>query len=286
MTSPVCATCRQTNHLFARPLCPSQHLIRRIANVFFHIFTFAAPLAVYHVIACCIRIKASIHHANQAKLAIQLVRSHLDEKNDCSARREAFEYACSLMEGQNLSSKKWYGEPILTSEGAEYTYERYASLKAPLSPVIAFLAGYLRGHQKELIPDHRMKLAYVISCLMLEELPEFIKAYPTCTRYGTQEERTCAAALTRQDSYQYKVFFDCPIIYYGLRNDEEVDESIFYKEKTPASNWRALYNDYCDRIYQIVSKEDLERGDQRHVAWTGKDVNGNSFNRCPGSTPS
>lgn len=45
--------CQHTSsHLFNHPLCDDQSLIKRIANVVFHILTFGIPLAVYKIYTC------------------------------------------------------------------------------------------------------------------------------------------------------------------------------------------------------------------------------------------
>lgn len=276
--------CSHINHLFSHPLCSSQHLIRRVANVFFHIFTFGVPLAAYHVVKCCISIVNSIHSSYQTHHAIQSVRRQLDIKSDSPERQEAFSYAYSLMEGKSLSSARWYGEKLSKNENQQYTYARYAHLNAPINSAIAFLASHLMDNAGELNPDERMKISYVIGCLMLEELPRFIQKYPTYQdRQDQDQERTFVAALTRQDSYQYKLFFACPTAYYQLRISGS--EQNFYEAGTLESSWRVLYNDYCDRVVKIVLIEDLKKSDQRHAAFIGQDLSGESFNKEPGGIP-
>lgn len=45
--------CSCSNHLFAKPVCENQSLLRKIMNVVFHILTFGIPLLFYRIIACC-----------------------------------------------------------------------------------------------------------------------------------------------------------------------------------------------------------------------------------------
>lgn len=44
--------CTHTSHLFSHPLCKSQSLLKRIANVAFHVLTLGIPLAIYHIWSC------------------------------------------------------------------------------------------------------------------------------------------------------------------------------------------------------------------------------------------
>jgi len=47
------SSCNHVNHLFNNPLCKKLHIINRVANIAFHIFTLCIPLAIYHITSYC-----------------------------------------------------------------------------------------------------------------------------------------------------------------------------------------------------------------------------------------
>lgn len=52
-TINVNSSCNYANHLFNDPLCKKLHIINRVANIAFHIFTLCIPLAIYHITSYC-----------------------------------------------------------------------------------------------------------------------------------------------------------------------------------------------------------------------------------------
>lgn len=133
------------------------------------------------------------------------------------------------------------------------------------------------------VHDDLIKISYALGCLTLDDLPDFVEDLK-----NKNTTRTFAEALTLQDSYQYRTFFRLPQLYHTIRGEiswidsinnlgyksneiskEHADE--FYKENTQQNSWRVLYNDYCDRITNYVSRNDLKKADTRHDNWTQKD---------------
>jgi hypothetical protein len=161
--------------------------------------------------------------------------------------------------------------------------------------------------QQEVIQaaDDLIKIGYAISCLTLEDLPEFIHSLE---QKGTK--RTYAEALATQDSYQYRTYYSCTKAYHWIRGgvtwdkvpwgeDEEdivqpretpkAHADLFYKKGTIQNGWRLLYNDHCDRIRSYVKEADLQRADNRHFKWTQKDedtmFSGRTFRNVPDTLP-
>jgi hypothetical protein len=148
--------------------------------------------------------------------------------------------------------------------------------------------------------DNLMKTAYAISRLTLEDLPEFTQALE---KKG--EKRSFAEALTKQDSYQYRTYYYCTNVYHWIRSgivcrkrEGEDEEGLFPPKETPKKHvadfyqegtiqfgWRALYNDYCDRVRQYVKEKDLQKADNRHFTWTQKDKGENTFSAIPDTQP-
>jgi hypothetical protein len=148
--------------------------------------------------------------------------------------------------------------------------------------------------------DDLMKIAYAISCLTLEDLPEFTQALE---KKG--EKRSFVEALTIQDSYQYRTYYDCTKAYHwirggiawsksewsdkkGLFQPKEAPKTHaenFYTKGTIQSDWRALYNDYCDRVRLYVKEADLKKADNRHFTWTKKDEGATTFRHTPDTLP-
>lgn len=148
--------------------------------------------------------------------------------------------------------------------------------------------------------DDLMKIGYAISCLTLEDLPKFIEFLDS-----KGVKRTYAEALTIQDSYQYRTYYNCTQTYHWIRggiawrksegNDEEglfhprevpkAHADRFYQEGTVQSGWRVLYNDYCDRVRLYVKEDELRGADNRHITWTKKDEGEKTFRQIPDTLP-
>lgn len=152
--------------------------------------------------------------------------------------------------------------------------------------------------QQEVIDaaDAYMKVAYAISSLTLDDLPAFTaKVFP-----GT----TFAEALTRQDSYQYRTFYDCTNAYHNIRGGLKWGETEnflvktgiakaipenysqpFYENGTIQHSWNVLYNEFCTRVRKYVPEEDLRIADQRHVHWTPLDTAADTFHQYRDTQP-
>jgi len=127
--------------------------------------------------------------------------------------------------------------------------------------------------------DLLIKIAYAISALTLDDLEPF--------KAELQAEWTNTQMLTDQGFYQYKTFYVLPTVYHNAKNTPVVREisGSFYESGTRPGQWRALYNDYCDRVRAYASEEDLLRSDARHVNWTQKDQDMENFRLFPGTQP-
>jgi hypothetical protein len=119
-----------------------------------------------------------------------------------------------------------------------------------------------------------MQIAYAISCLTLDDLPEFTKTLKTQGKLTTY-----ADVLTKNHA-----FYRLPKLYHcargGIYIENDVEErhpdniaphaEPFYAEGTVQSSWRSLYNEYCARRRIYVTDEEL-RYDPRKVDWTQPD---------------
>lgn len=79
----VSSSCNHVNHLYNNPLCKKLHVINRVANVAYHIFTFFIPLAIYHIISYC--------HSIYCRLKITYYSAKLDKY-----KQEKFQYKNDL----------------------------------------------------------------------------------------------------------------------------------------------------------------------------------------------
>ncbi|NGX60881.1 MAG: hypothetical protein K940chlam9_00355 [Chlamydiae bacterium] len=154
------------------------------------------------------------------------------------------------------------------------------------------------------VADDLMKISYAISCLTLEDLPKFTDALQ-----DTGTHRTFGEALTKQDSYQYRTYYFCTRAYHNIRggfiwgtvsqkvllveplrealcaptNTSPAYAELFYQNSTLQSQWRELYNDYCDRVRLYVHDKDMP--DDRHKGWTQKDTKAQLFDPSPTFLP-
>lgn len=149
--------------------------------------------------------------------------------------------------------------------------------------------------------DHLLKVGYLVTCLTLEDLPEFVNN----VEQKTNEKRSFAKALTRQDSYLYRTFYYCTNAYHMIRGcwrwekpGDQYEERLypaskipetyaspFYQPNTFQSEWRRLYNDCCDLVRSKVDEDQLRKADPRHVNWTIKDEKSDFFKPSPDTQP-
>lgn len=307
--------CSHSNHLFAHPLCEGQTLLRRIANVAFHILTLGIPLAIYHIVSCCFPRTASV--PENTNLQETGINSILQSQIYSPEGREALTFAKEEL-------KK---HPEISPEKFSAGWKGPANTHQPVNQEIALLTTLfwdtyypafeeaVKQHKenpwthKEVIDkaDVLMKIGYAIGILTLEDLPAF-----TQNLNAKGEKRTYAEALTKQDSYQYRTFYYCTNVYHWIRgaitwckhplnddmglfypeSEESEQDSIpadhansFYQIYTIQSFWKILYNDYCDVVRQYVDKKELHAADNRHVNWTQKDTGSHTFSRRPDTQP-
>ncbi len=148
--------------------------------------------------------------------------------------------------------------------------------------------------------DEAMRIAYSISCLTLEDLKNFQGKLKSA---GI--ERSFVECLTCQDSYQYRTFYYCTILYHFARGKYQPEFVPEMESKTILSpsetisqayaekfyqqgregKWRDLYNDFCDRVRMYVNEAELEKADSRYVKWSQKDERRGFFTGQPSTLP-
>lgn len=300
--------CIHSNHLFRHPLCNEQSLLKRIANVVFHIFTLGIPLAIYR---CKFPKTASKkEHLNLQNVGILSVQQTLDAKPYTSLGKEALDFARKKLEKH---PEIFPAEFAAGWHGPKHTHQ-------PINQEIAKLATLFNDvifkKFKELIKEHNenawnhqevieaadacMKIGFAVSNLTLDDLE--VSTYDLSLK---GKKRTYAKALTEQDSYQYRTFFYCTNAYHWLRGavgwginiygeegfnytKKSISSShatLFYKKGTIQNSWNRLYNEYCKRVRLHVNENELKDADTRHYRWTKSDVGVKSFSRVPDTQP-
>lgn len=291
MSSIPAMRCQHSNHAFDSILCDNQTLLRKIANVVFHILTLGIPLALYHL--------------GRWLFSHQIIKNEVDVFSRTllsSNGREALAFAKQkLAENSKVEPTKFMGQPINPDIARLVTiYDENQRLFCVL----------LRKHPEDNPwADHKvissadalMKLSFAISALTLEDLARSI-------RKSTHTPRTNAEFLTFQWSYQYRTFYFCTNVYHWCRGalrwepvrrvycfhrDPRTDADCtppshagpFYQEGTVQHSWRALYNEYCALVRRYVDEAELRRADQRHVLWTMQDTRVELFEHTPTTQP-
>ncbi|WP_366223873.1 hypothetical protein [Chlamydia buteonis] len=134
-----------------------------------------------------------------------------------------------------------------------------------------------------------MELSFAVSIFSLRDLEAYRRRFPEVT--------SNLEALARQNSYQYKTFYHMSRSYSLLRhlhmysqNDVPNAEirsrqARFYQEGTPESQWRSLYNCFCEQARWYIGDEQqaIER-EIRLIKHSTADTSCDSF-RYPGTTP-
>ena len=296
--------CNHSNHLFAHPLCDEQSLLKRIANVAFHILTLGIPLAFYHVIKCCFSKRSSHEFTNIQGSGIASVSENNYIKPYSSLGRETLEFA-----RQQLKNAKGLSEIKFTHPKAYQPINKNISLLASLaSKLWDKFENALKRHKEnswshpEVIQaaDEYMKIEYAISSLTLDDLEPFTQKLAS-----KGVSMNYVKALTSYDSYQLFTFFYCSRAYHMIRGavtwgktpwskKEEVNyvkeiptEHVksFYELGTIQNKWNALYNEFCDRVKLYVDENELKKADSRHFNWIKKDTGDNKFYHTPDTLP-
>lgn len=304
MSAPI-TLCTHSNHLFDGPIfCERQAEWKRISIVAFHIFTLGIPLALYHLASWCFSIC-------RPRVEVSSI-STTSYPPEC---QKALEFVQKkLKENPGIPIFHWahFNKPVNQDISRLYTLycKAIGDLKALIRP-----HGYVQEadkavaiwNQKEVVQaaDECMKMGYAISVLTLEDLPAFTERLSNGFFFEHQK-RTFVEALTRQDSYQFRAYFICPLIYNDLRmastiekmneNDEiflplssdpfpEEYRLKFFTDGTIQNSWNILYNDFCSRVGKWVPETDLKNEDQRFVNWTKLDTAQKTFAWHPDMLP-
>lgn len=304
--------CIHSSHLFSNPLCEDQSLLKRIANVAFHVLTLGIPLAIYHILSCCRPKNSSTQSSgNLQTTGINSIQQNISIKPYSNLGQEALEFARKkLQEHPELAPYKffagWY-DPDTTNQ----PINSEIALLTTLYWDVAFnsFENLMKQNKdnpwsnQEVIQaaDECMKIAYAISNLTLDDLKPFTEALSS-----EGDNRTYAKALTQQDSYQYRTFYYCTNAYHWFRgeigwktnpwdkNEEGLfgpqsisgaHASAFYQKGTIQNSWNELYNNYCERVRLYVNEKELQSADNRHFTWTKKDTGIKSFSPVPDTQP-
>lgn len=276
------------NFLFENPFSKQAPLLKKIACVFFHALTLCIPLIIYHSVRYVFYVPGYPTYSKIGQDALAFARQLLSENPDVKPAR-FYTFADKTHQPNNPEISK------LTTLYWKY-YKDFESLlqKHNADP----------WKQEEVLQaaDKQMKIAFAISALTLQDLGPFTKKLAS-----DGHPRTYAKALSKQDSYQYRTFFYGTDFYHVIRCggvwEEDIrrpgkgdlvtprggapkwHEAAFYKKGTRQHAWRELYNDFCNSVYQTVSKRELYRADSRHVNWTKPDTGPRSFRAVPDTMP-
>lgn len=301
--------CIHSNHLFSHPLCEEQSILKRIANVVFHILTLGIPLAIYRIISCCYSVTSSKNeNGNLQTTGINSVHQNKSIKPYSVLGQKALEFARKKLE-EHPETKPF---PFEGPEKANQLVNQEVARLTTLYWDVAFkkFEDLMKKNKEnpwshqEIInaADACMKIAYAISNLTLDDLKSFTE---NLSLKG--ENRTYAKALTKQDSYQYRTYYYCTNVYHWLRgaitwsaNPWRAEEegwfyprvpispshtTLFYQKGSIQNSWNRLYNEYCDRVRMYVNEKELESADNRHFNWTKKDTGVKTFSSIPDTQP-
>lgn len=287
--------CIHSNYLFSHPLCKEQSLLKRIANVAFHVLTLGIPLAIYHVIYCCYSIISSKQESENLQIiAVNSVQQNKSVKPYSDLGQKALDFARKKLE-EDSKIVPFNFNPIEKHQPSDRNIALlttlYQDLREKFNKLIAQNKNPWSNPEVIETADELMKIAYAVSNLTLDDLDSFTK-----TLSSKGHKRTYAQALTKQDSYQYHTFYFCTSIYHLLRGNldsslfypkviSEAHASPFYKQGNIQNAWNELYNDYCDRVRLYVNENDLRAADNRHLAWIKKDTEITSFKSTPDTQP-
>lgn len=303
--------CLHSHHLFSHPLCENQSLLKRIANVVFHVLTLGIPLAVYHVYCALSNYYANKGDVEQGNgdiqaIGINAVQQNKDIKPYSKLGQEALEFARKkLEEHPEITPRSWSVyedlQPV-NQEIARLDNLYWNVVFKNFEDLVKQNKGNPWSNQEVIdAADECMKIGYAISNLTLDDLKAFTERLSS---KGTK--KTYAQALADQGPYQYRTFYYCTNAYHWCRggiawgmNPWQEEECLmfprepiapthakpFYEKGTIQNTWNSLYNEYCDRVRLYVKEEELRKADNRHVNWTKKDTGVKSFNRVPDTMP-
>lgn len=140
-----------------------------------------------------------------------------------------------------------------------------------------------------------MQVAYALSVLMLEDIKEQLPELKSGEE-ELSESQQYAKALVCQRYYWFLTYYSIFSIYHLLRGKSVVEKKNlkpfrrqeqwvynqttlssdpadpFHEQGTFQNHWRELYNDYCDRIIQYATIEDIRKKDARYAHYIKKDT--------------
>lgn len=124
--------CIHSNHLFADPICKNQILLKKIANVAFHILTLCIPLAIYHVVSCCFPRKPSGHeHTNLQNQASKVVEANQKTKtrsSEVELNQGSIKKVAGLIKKQPNLVEVSSEEVLKLQNAIENTNDKYSTL--------------------------------------------------------------------------------------------------------------------------------------------------------------
>jgi hypothetical protein len=135
-----------------------------------------------------------------------------------------------------------------------------------------------------------VETAYVLSCLMLEDIDDLIKTLGAEKGLNIQ-----IADLFKMDHYYtYELFYCCPKAYHWTRGQAKYDAKFatpltclpfiepspnpYYQKGTDEHKLSELFNDYCKRVSDVIGLDQLSKD---HRKWIVPDTAGVHFNADP-----
>lgn len=270
------SSCSCSNHLFEHPICLNQTLLRKIANIVFHLLTLGVPLGVYHA----------------GLLALRVVK--VDEGDASSPASRAVEVDEEVIDFAKREVKS-IQEPFVFRKGAETMHqpdEELGKLVSRCLGACSELQNLMEEHivkggdvwgEKEVleVADKYIKLSYAVSVITLRNLPKFIEKL----KNKELKKRTLVKALTMQDSYNYRTFFYLAKAFSFVRDAKicvKVGESVFFENPLDNENsirdqyiqgfytkgtlqrkWFELFNNYGQFVKGLLNESQLNAADER-----------------------
>lgn len=307
-------SCQHEEHLFAHPLCPHQSLVRRIANIAFHIFTCFIPLIIYHIGRAIFpwKQKNDLTEEEEEPWIPSLPKQRLTEM-----RREQPPYSAEGMATLIFARRILRERPEIGSQLIRSRNEEFAPfILQPMNDKIAKL-NYLEAEVfypefEQAIKDHPenpwdnpdvlqaadnyMKICFAISASTLDDLPLLVESLSQ-----REDERTVEQLISDRTCYVKHTFFLLAKAYHNIRSgiyfnpDDERGPRIDYPE-TPSLEhserfyqngsmfrlWNKLHNEFCERMAHFVDLDEMEREFPRYLSWIKKDEAPEDFQRNPG----
>lgn len=302
------------SHLFIHPCCSFQTLAKKIISLFASTITLGIPIAINflyitiskkRMLSLSASIKSTEGFPPIDEQALQFVKQSLLERPTIASTYIGGSRGLYYYQPTNQAI------PKLTS--LLFLYEN--ELKKIINKEKDLSAENLWNNKKvQKAADSYMKTAYVVSMLTLHDMPAF-------TKYLSRKDikRTNYEALIKQDSYAFRTFFYCSIVYHLIREgflfpvnknensslytqaqkfsisteerpgfDSEKTPNTylehankFYQGETTQRKWNSLYNNFCQAVNPTV----INGRDTRFEKWSKKDLSETSFLPIPDTLP-